>query len=163
MNTVELIRESNRIEGIHRDPTDAEVQEFERFLTIDDVTIDQLKAFISVYQPNARLRDRPGLDVRVGNYYPPRGGVAIPHLLGSLLYGIRKGLSPWEAHCRYETIHPFTDGNGRSGRMLWYWQMANSGNWARASGLGFLHSFYYQTLNNIGRSSQADGGSEHEG
>jgi hypothetical protein len=151
MNTIELVRESNRIEGILREPTTAELIEFERFLTIEDVTISDLVAFVNVYQPGAVLRDHDGFDVRVGNHIPPRGGVEIPHMLGSLLYDIRKGASAWDAHCRYETIHPFTDGNGRSGRMLWYWQMANSGGWPRASGLGFLHAFYYQTLGNIGR------------
>lgn len=152
MNTMNLVRESNRIEGIHRDPTTAEVLEFERFLSIDEVTIDQLESFVNVYQPGARLRSKPGMDVRVGNHYPPRGGVTISHMLESLLHDINEeGLSAWEGHCRYETIHPFTDGNGRSGRMLWYWQMANDGAWVRAYTLGFLHVFYYQTLDNIGR------------
>jgi hypothetical protein len=49
---------------------------------------------------------------------------------------------PLEAHVRYETLHPFTDGNGRTGRALWYWMMVGS---SRAD-LGFLHAFYYQTL-----------------
>ena len=38
--------------------------------------------------------------------------------------------------------HPFTDGNGRSGRALWLWQMNNH------APFGFLHTFYYQTLEN---------------
>lgn len=51
---------------------------------------------------------------------------------------------PWEVHIAYEMLHPFTDGNGRSGRMLWAWQMRNFP-------LDFLHTFYYQTLNALSR------------
>ena len=47
--------------------------------------------------------------------------------------------------CRYETLHPFMDGNGRSGRILWAWQMIEH-NIAPGLSLGFLHAYYYQTL-----------------
>jgi Fic/DOC family len=40
-------------------------------------------------------------------------------------------------------LHPFSDGNGRVGRILWHAMCANS---ARVD-LGFLHGFYLQTLN----------------
>lgn len=152
VNVRQLVAESNRIEGITREPTKSEIDEFERFLGLEKVTIDELRAFVKVYQPNAVLRDASGLNVRVGNHFPPRGGPEIPLLLGAILHDAQNDVPAWDIHCRYETLHPFTDGNGRSGRMLWYWQMANSGHWPHAMGLGFLHAFYYQCLQNIGKS-----------
>ncbi len=69
-------------------------------------------------------------------------------MLESVLVGAQI-LPPYISHVAYENLHPFTDGNGRSGRALWLWQMMHGTmrqvNMARD--LGFLHTFYYQTLN----------------
>ncbi len=143
MNTLEKVEESNRIEGIIRPPSEFELQAFDMFLRIEKVTIKDLVTFVGIYQPDARLRDRAGLDVRVGDHIPPRGGPHIVEQLQALLNDANaEKFSPWAIHCQYETLHPFTDGNGRSGRMLWYWMMGPH----RLASLGFLHAFYYQTL-----------------
>lgn len=144
MNDTEtFVTESNRIEGITRKPTTAELAEHERFMALEVVTVEELERFVHVYQPNARLRDQHGLDVRVGNHIPPRGGPEIRERLQALLECCENIGSHW-AHLEYETIHPFTDGNGRSGRMLWAWQK-------RDYPLGFLHHFYYETLQAHGK------------
>ena len=148
MNSRDFVRETNRIENIHREPTQAEVDEFERFMRLDVVTIGELEQFVSVYQPDAKLRILPGMNVYVGRHVPPPGGPAIPEMLQALLDFVNDnegGQAAYSAHIQYETIHPFTDGNGRSGRMLWAWQIGYD--WAVQ--LGFLHRFYYQTLDAV--------------
>ena len=58
------------------------------------------------------------------------------------IFGTR--VIPAEYHQRYETLHPFMDGNGRSGRALWAWQRLQRGESPFA--LGFLWAYYYETL-----------------
>lgn len=147
----EFVRESNRIEGILRSPTDAEMIEFHRFIELDTVTIDDLVQFVSVYQPDARLRDQPHVPgVRVGNHIAPPSGPDIRARLDHLIRcAVAGSMSAWHVHTAYETLHPFTDGNGRSGRMLWRWQM-------KEAPIGFLHQFYYQTLASLPKRAQGE-------
>ena len=136
----DFVRESNRIEGIHRAPSAAEIHATERFLALPKVTISSLVDLVVVYAPGARPRFVPGLDVIVGAHIPIRGGPQVQlELQGLLLENLR---APYETHIVYEMLHPFTDGNGRSGRALWLWQMDG----IKGAPLGFLHHFYYQTL-----------------
>lgn len=90
------------------------------------------------------------MDVRVGNHIAPRGGPDIQVRFDSLIEQINCGLlTAYEAHLAYETLHPFMDGNGRSGRAVWLWHMLRDGRDTGALYRGFLHTFYYQTLNAI--------------
>ena len=136
----DFVTESNFIENIFH-VTDRQVQQAEKFMELKIVTVDDLIEFVSVYEPTARLRELHGMDVCIGDYIPMGGGPNVRIALDSLLKDIEAGLDSYEAHIRYETIHPFSDGNGRSGRMLWAWQQGYVG-----LGLLFLHMFYYQTL-----------------
>lgn len=138
-----FITESNKIEGIHRKPTNLELALSRHFLNLDEILLGDVQNIVDVFQPGARIRDRIGMDVRVGEHFPPKGGWEIPEQLKAVLLKAspnRHGFGAYITHLEYETLHPFLDGNGRSGRLLWLWQMRN-----RAP-LGFLHTFYYQAL-----------------
>jgi Fic family protein len=103
-----------------------------------------IKKFVSLYQPNAKLRERIGMDCIVGSHVPPKGGKQIVRELENLIVQAntlpRDTRYAFEVHKSYETLHPFTDCNGRSGRAVWLWMMRVVPN------IGFLHTWYYQSL-----------------
>ena len=144
-----FVRQSNLIEGITRDPTGAELEATEGFV-IRKITVASLEGLVSIYQPGARLRDKAGMDVQVGSHIPPPGGPQIRARLQDRLNDMAVHVDPWTAHCRYEKLHPFTDGNGRSGRTLWLWHMYRLG-YEQNYPLSFLQAFYYQTLQEVAR------------
>lgn len=131
-----FVKESNAIENIFRDPTTEEINELRRFINLSKVTIDDMTQFVKIYQPDAYLRDKEGLNVRIGNYYPPCGG---PYIRKELIELLESNYTPFNQHILYEKLHPYTDGNGRSGRALWAWRTKNIKH-------GFLITWYRQTL-----------------
>jgi len=148
MDIVEQVAESLRIEGIVRPPTEDEVTEHRRFTQLETLSISELEAFLKVFRPGARLRLYPGQDrICVGSHVPPKSGEHIAAQLNALLADINaKTIDAWNAHLQFETLHPFSDGNGRLGRSIWYVSMKNT----TRRDLGFLHGFYLQTLNKFG-------------
>jgi hypothetical protein len=147
VSVIELfVRESNWIEGIRRDPTQAEIDAHMAFLASPTTSVDDVVSLVAVLQPDACLRDRAGLNVYVGDHVPPVGGM---HIMYSLEQILADATDPYHTHVAYETLHPFTAGNGRSGRALWLKMMGNAP-------LGFLHHWYYQSLANSGFRGKAD-------
>ncbi len=139
-----FVIESNDIEGI-KTTTEEEVMATLAFIELDTLRIADVSNLVNIYQPGAHLRLHPGMDVYVDNHCPPPGG---PHvgeeLKGLLSICSLKSCNPHKFHHAYETLHPYMDGNGRSGRAIWLRQMIkkNDQMWH----LGFKHAWYYQSL-----------------
>lgn len=143
---LDFIRESNRIEGIVREPTAREIQAHAEFLELPEVRVPEMECFVRDVAGRP-LRDRIGMDVRVGRHTPPPGGPEIRSELSDLLAAVmcdEYDGNPWAAHVDYERLHPFMDGNGRSGRVLWAWMRQREGRDPFV--LGFLHAAYYEAL-----------------
>lgn len=116
------------------------------FITDNTLTVPVLASLAAAFTKGyGRLRDQAGMDVRVGSHAPLKGGNEVSLKLAALCAGA-DGLTPYELHQRFEQLHPFLDGNGRVGRLLWLYSMVRHGQHGRALALGFLHNWYYQSL-----------------
>lgn len=151
MKTLEdFVVESNAIESICRSPKPQEVFALRHFMTLDIVRVSDVIEYVHrICQ--APLRERAGQNVTVGEHVPPPGGIQIRPRLQGLLSDMQEVVhdhgsapTPYSTHVAYETLHPFLDGNGRSGRAIWAWHMKHVG--LDPFRLGFLHEWYYQSL-----------------
>lgn len=141
---IDFVRESNHIEGINREPTQIEMDAHVVFLAWRRCTVGALERFVRDVADRP-IRSSVGMNVRVGNHLPPPGGPEIVDDLTGILLGVQaRKVTPYEAHQEYEHLHPFMDGNGRSGRALWAWQRLREDRDPLV--LGFLHCWYYESL-----------------
>lgn len=129
----EYIHESNLIEGIDdpiadRDSLIAWIYLMDLYhAPMSHERICATQRVITLHQNNLLDHERGQyrtVGVRVGNRVCPIAQ-RVPELMKEWLLESLK-MTPLEAHIEFERIHPFVDGNGRTGRMLlWYDEVLN--------------------------------------
>lgn len=146
-----FVAESWEIEGIALGAIDLSIitDRHKAFVDRGTPTVDSLWRLAQSFA-GGRLRDQKGMNVTVGGSAVPSGGPYIPKRLDQILEGVRvekDKRSIFRAHRSFEQVHPFTDGNGRVGRLLWLWHMNKIGDdsW-KSRAKPFLHTWYYQSL-----------------
>lgn len=137
---MEFAKESNRIEGItNADDNERMFEKLEAFLKFKELTAVRVCGF----NEWGVLRRHTGMNARIGERSCLPGGDSLKHHFALIIHTLSER-SPFVNHVDFEKLHPFTDGNGRTGRAIWLWQMVNQHDYDLS--LGFLHKWYYQSL-----------------
>jgi hypothetical protein len=117
---IDFVRENNRLAGILRDPSPAEIGAHRGLLAARTLRVENLQMFVRHVETDARLREHDWTGGRQRSY----GRRTMYEDLEDLL--LRSGEDLWPPELlqqRYMQLRPFTDANGRSGRALWLRQV----------------------------------------
>lgn len=95
---------------------------------------------------DAPLRGNPGMNVRIGSHFPPKGGPGVVHAFERLLADINN-MPAIVFYTAFQNLHPFMDGNGRIGRTLYLRLKLNIGaDTSRLFAGHILEDFHYAML-----------------
>lgn len=127
----EFVRVSNRMAGILRDPTAAEVAAHRGLLAVNTLRVENFEVFLQHIAPGAGFRD--SLDD--GDPEPEGDSTSDARSdLATIVQAARtRSATPERLHRLYRQLRPFTDGNGRAGRVLWMWQLMRATREERAA------------------------------
>jgi len=130
----DYIHQSNLIEEIDKSQEDAQSMRAWAYLVtkkqIGETELLELHRLITTNQLS--FRDAGSFrreNVSVGGRICPAPWL-VKELVNNWLLDLKEywtSLDPIEMHIRYEKIHPFIDGSGRSGRMLLWWHESKLG------------------------------------
>lgn len=121
----EYLRESNAIEDVHDEQAvETAYEAWEELRGVNSLTDEIIKSvhgtLLQHRQPDIAGEYRD-CNVRVGGDVPPSPS-AVPDLMSELLSVTPDTpLAAVDWHIRFEKIHPFADGNGRVGRLIYLW------------------------------------------
>jgi len=148
VSTTDLVRfitESNAIESICREPTEGELETHLWLLEREQLEAEDIRSIVWYIAGGAPMRTKRGMDVEVGSHFPiPGSSMVLVGLMEILAQANSEHGDPYLVHHAYETLHPFMDGNGRSGRAIWLWMMLKREIYVPE--YLFLRNWYYQSL-----------------
>lgn len=128
----EYVRESNAIEDVHDEQAIAEsLKAWEYLAAQETLTHDVVKRTHEVLLRHRRPEiagEYRDAQVYVGDQVPP-GPARVPYEMEELLQRAPPtgGVEAIEWHVEFERIHPFQDGNGRVGRLIYVWHCERLG------------------------------------
>jgi Fic family protein len=123
---ITFLRESNAIEGVYDDYSLLKAQEAWEYLIVQDtLTVDVILKTHAILMAGKLKPEETGAlrkcHVWVGNRKGEHFNF-VPHkILGWAYDTMQPNPDSIKLHVKYETIHPFVDGNGRTGRMFLNW------------------------------------------
>lgn len=155
----EYIRESNLIENIDDPKEDEQSMIAWNYLknqkSLSHSVIQKVQRTITINQTDllptqqGHYRSMSKVNVYVGDSTPPLWPM-VDGMMDNWLLDLSESdyrLDPLKMHIRFEKIHPFADGNGRTGRMLLWWHEVKLGKKPTLFTDKEKHKLYYPLFN----------------